>query len=625
MFSDVAAVIVHHRSYESVGGVVESLLLQGLMPNHIVVVDNSEQPSRQAELRKLIPAAVQVLFESNLGYGAAVNVGFDYFCKNAEISPEFFLVSTHEARPALGAVAALADALRERPSAAVAGPTLMSGKDPEFVWSAGGYLKPWSHIPSHHHHREPAAVLDGKSAPETRAWLDGAFLLYRWTDFDQWRMAEQFFLYMEETELHLSLTKSGREVVWVPNAYVWQDSNGIPPFYLARNLRLLFSLHENAARRALVVPLAIGRRVVADIVRRKDFSSVVPALRGLIAPLPTLPRRAQTESRIRVVNPLGAALRHYESEVISVLAAAGRTASVDRIMEPSASGHSPLSWLFRYVKVLWKAKRSADSGTSHTLVLWPVLGYWDVVLLSVLGLRNVHLVVHDPIPLVKAVGYSSWARKCAVWLGQDVGVIAHSVRALNTISAEAPLLKTELLPHPILEPSPAALKPSKIPVVRVVGQYKKDRDLVALAQIAAGLDGLARFEVFGRGWPDVEGWKVVPGFVEEERLSELIAGSAVIVIPYKTFFQSGIAIRSLELGVPAVGPRASVLSEMFTDESELLVEDGASNGWVTAVRHAIENGRDEAAQSAQRWRLVNVSAWSRWLGSRSSTMSEQKW
>jgi hypothetical protein len=158
-----------------------------------------------------------------------------------------------------------------------------------------------------------------------------------------------------------------------------------------------------------------------------------------------------------------------------------------------------------------------------------------------------------------------------------------------------------------------------------VGQYKKDRDLVALAQIAAGLDGLARFEVFGRGWPDVEGWKVVPGFVEEERLSELIAGSAVIVIPYKTFFQSGIAIRSLELGVPAVGPRASVLSEMFTDESELLVEDGASNGWVTAVRHAIENGRDEAAQSAQRWRLVNVSAWSRWLGSRSSTMSEQKW
>lgn len=613
MVGSVAAVIVHHRSYDTVGGVVKGLLLQGISADHIVVVDNSEEPLRRVEFRSLVSADVSIIFEQNLGYGAAVNAGFEYFRRNAGFNPEYLLVSTHESRPEPGAVAALVQALKERSKAAVAGPALISGVDPEFVWSAGGYLRRWSHIPSHYGHRQPSTFLDGKFSPEPRSWLDGAFLLYRWDDFQRWLMPERYFLYMEETDLHLNLVKSGREVLWVPTSRVWQDSNGIPPFYLARNLRLLFSAHENVFRRLVFVPLAVLRRVAADVVRRKDLSSLVPSIRGLLVGLPREQKRSSDSSHIVIVNPLGAALKHYESEVASVLSANGHSTSFSSTLEPSASGERPITWLLRYIRSVYDAKRLAGSRRSTLLVLWPVLGYWDVVLFRILGVRNVELVVHDPVPLVKAVGYSRWARRCAALLGRGVRIVAHSDRALRTIISEGSKPVVRLLPHPILEPiiSESSTRKHK-PLVRVVGQYKKDRDLEALKRIAEDLSGSATFEIHGRGWPDVEGWKVVQGFVEEERLTQLMAESAAIVIPYKNFFQSGIAVRSLELGVPPVGPKASVLGDMFGHDSKLLVEDGDHGFWVAAVKHALENGRQEAAVVGQSWRAHSIVAWSKW-------------
>ena len=223
MLSTVAAVVVHHRSYETVSAVVGALLHQGVLPENLVLIDNSEEPTLRSRLRELIPHRVVILFEETRGYGAAVNAGIDYFDQQALFRPEFLLVSTHETRPEPGALVSLLQALLDDLTAAVAGPTLVSGTETEFVWSAGGYLAPLSHIPTHHHHRAPLAVLQDEQLPVRRAWLDGAFLLYRWNDIHQMRTPERFFLYMEETDLHLNLAKVGRIALWVPSARVWQD------------------------------------------------------------------------------------------------------------------------------------------------------------------------------------------------------------------------------------------------------------------------------------------------------------------------------------------------------------------------------------------------------------------
>ena len=276
MHPNVAAVVVHHRSYGTVAESVQRLLAEGINAESLIVVDNSEQPDRRYHLEASLPPNVAVLFVANKGYGAAVNTGLDHFAEISRTAPDFFLVATHETNPRPGAVGELLTAMAD-PTVAVAGPTLISGKESEFVWSAGGYMAAATRVPSHYHHRASLQVLNGAAAPEERDWLDGAFLLYRWKDIIEHRVDESFFLYMEETDLHLRLGKAGRRVVWVPHARVWQDSNGIPPYFLARNLRLLFKRHESVLHLFAVVPAIVSKRVLGDIVKRRTLSTVLTA------------------------------------------------------------------------------------------------------------------------------------------------------------------------------------------------------------------------------------------------------------------------------------------------------------------------------------------------------------
>lgn len=618
MISNVAAVVVHHRSYETIHEAIHSLIRQGIQPENLVLIDNSEEPDRRKALLSSIPAGVEVCFESNRGYGAAVNAGIDFFGKRRKQRPEFFLVSTHETRSAAGAVSELVEALKNDPDAAVAGPTLVSGSETEFIWSGGGFLAPVTHIPSHHFHRAAVEVLGERIAPEDRDWLDGAFLLYRWDDIEKFRMSEDFFLYMEETDLHLRFAKAGRKVLWVPAAQVWQDSGGIPPYYLARNLRLLFHKHENRLRRWTVVPYAVGMRLAADVVRRRDLSALAPSVKGLLVKLPRYQIK-ETASSVMVLNPLGAALKHYAAEVESVLSENDVQVETITILEPSASGESAAKWILNYVSVLIKARNSIRKSGSRLLIIWPVLGYWDVVLCRALGISRATLIMHDPHPLVRAVGYSRVAKACSSLVSADIGILAHSKRALAVVTQEVPKISSSLLPHPILNPRLSRSSgPPELPIIRVFGQYKPDRDIESLEAVGRALADSAVLEVHGRGWPKIDGWRVVSKFVEEDRLTELMAESSVIVIPYKNFFQSGIAIRALELGVPFVGPKSSVLADMVDSESSLLVGEGGPQLWVDAIVHAVKSGKSEAKDAGTRWRELNVAAWNEWMGGRVS-------
>ena len=62
-----------------------------------------------------------------------------------------------------------------------------------------------------------------------------------------------------------------------------------------------------------------------------------------------------------------------------------------------------MAWIVDYVRTI----RALDRGRM-VVSLWPVLGYWDRLLLSTLAGRSA-LVMHDPEPLVAATGYGAAA------------------------------------------------------------------------------------------------------------------------------------------------------------------------------------------------------------------------
>lgn len=617
---DVAAIVVHHRSYETLATTVARLIAEGVAPSKLLIVDNSEDPSREPLLKTSLPEGVRTLYCSNSGYGAAVNLGVAWHAKNTS-GAEYLLVSTHEALPEEGAIEKLRLALALHPSAGVVGPALVTGRDSELVWSLGGYFSKYLGLPRHNDHKSPRSML---ATPVRRrvSWLDGAFLLFRRDVIEQHPIDEAFFLYMEETDHQQSLQRRGWEVLLEPAAVVWQSSGGTPPFYQTRNIQLFQAKNGTRLQKTFSAFYVVAHSITRDLVKRRG-SSEWPQLvagwregRSLASSLTSTPAQ-----RIVIVNPLGGALAHYTNALRETLVASGAQVEVLSVLEPSVSGCGRMRWLLEYLRLLLKGS-ARHRGVSQTLVTWPVLGFLDLAVAKLACGQAAAIVYHDPKPLVRAIGSGLLAARLVSVVQGLPQVIVHSDAAADAMREVGLGSSLKLLAHPMLRPSPSRdsrsggeTSPS---VVRVLGQFKPDRDVEALRTIASSLGTDCRLEVVGRGWPAVEGWGVESRFVPEHELDELLRSSDAIVIPYKRFYQSGIAIRALEVGTPVVGRATSSLADLYGPDSELLVagvegEIETGEGWSQAVRYAVKNGAAEARAAGQAFFDKAVADWSHWI------------
>ncbi|WP_157940197.1 glycosyltransferase [Arthrobacter ruber] len=602
--------IVHHKSYNSLRHTLHDLSEQSLACETILIVDNSEEEDRRQELQEGLPPHTSVLFTPNRGYGAAVNAGIASLARAAGGAPDLVLVLTHETRMRKDALLRLAQAMSVDSRIAVAGPTLLTGEGEEQIWSTGGKISPIFGMPKHHQTPVPDHQSAHAAPPVDRSWLDGACLLYRSSALSGCSIDEDYFLYMEEVDHHLRLRREGGRVVWVPGAEAWQATGGMPLYYLARNSRLFFK-RQGRDLRSRTVPLVVSiTRGMKQSVKRHSTQPLRQVFAGLVTPLPSATRDGgRTAITIHIVNPLGAALRHFEDELRDVLANQEIHLSSESFPEPSQSSERRWRWLQRHVGALIGA-RQADAA----IVMWPVLGYWDVLLAQVLCRSRTFLIFHDPVPLVRSVGYGKLAQKIAN-LCSKVSIIYMSERAGKELNAAVPRLAKIYLPHPILEPASGLTpRPGDEKVVRVLGQYKMDRDLDALRSIAANTSNV-RLEIMGRGWPSLPGWDVTSQFLTEIELDQAVASSSVVVVPYKSFFQSGIAIRCMEHSTPIVGPASSSLAEMYGSDSKLLVRADGEGGWSSALDHALEVSASETHEHGRRWRDKARRAWTVWASS----------
>ncbi|AIV39424.1 MULTISPECIES: glycosyltransferase [unclassified Curtobacterium] len=276
----LGAIVVHHRSYETIEKVLSDLVHEGVAPENIVVVDNSDQDDSEDRLRTLLPGSTRLLSVANHGYGAAVNAGVREL--QAHATYDLLLVATHEVEIADGSVGALVDAVRSAPNIGAAGPTLISRVDgADKVWSTGGRFTRWARVPRHHDHRADVHAVQQSGSPTRREWLDGAFVLYRAQLLSELRVNEVFFMYVEEVDLHLRIARAGFEVVWVPEARVRQSSNGTPMLYFGRNLALLHRLNGES-RRLVLLPFVALRMALPLVVRRRSLRPVIDVVKGIV-------------------------------------------------------------------------------------------------------------------------------------------------------------------------------------------------------------------------------------------------------------------------------------------------------------------------------------------------------
>lgn len=289
-----------------------------------------------------------------------------------------------------------------------------------------------------------------------------------------------------------------------------------------------------------------------------------------------------------LVNPLPYTLRHFIKELEFTL---GDLPTGDLLVLESR-GEGLGAWrklLYVLREIPWRVWFGLRNRGRTLVVVWPIFGNWEPVTWLLASWRNrVVIILHDPIPLRKAFGSGRLSRFALRVCQRRVSFVTLSTAAKEEALAYAGVRATTL-PHPLLVPEHDQSRPARngLPlVVRVLGQNKLTRNLEALELIPYNAKIDAQYELCGRGWPDMAGWHRIAGFVPEEEFDELISSASVILVPYSRFYQSGVAVRALEQGVPIVAESHEHLLMLYGEDWPGF---GVPADWPHCIRVVLEH------------------------------------
>jgi hypothetical protein len=102
---------------------------------------------------------------------------------------------------------------------------------------------------------------------------------------------------------------------------------------------------------------------------------------------------------------------------------------------------------------------------------------------------------------------------------------------------------------------------------------------------------------------------VINQFLSESDFVKLIESAAVVLLPYRRYFQSGVALRALEAGVPAVGRATGFLTSVLGPNFAGAVEDwDEPDSWLEAINSAT-SARSVQIQAATMYSHRGIAEW----------------
>jgi glycosyltransferase involved in cell wall biosynthesis len=318
-------------------------------------------------------------------------------------------------------------------------------------------------------------------------------------------------------------------------------------------------------------------------------------------------------NKVEVYNPLDKTLMHFTHRLIETLI----LGELPAVILPSHKNDliRKFTSKFRALSIHFRNTRRHNNTSTIKVVTWPLLGWWELALWRRKSDQN-FVLVHDPEPLIRQRRLSPRAAKvvsrlCSLNLPH---LVTMSPEANEVVKQLFPTGRIHLVPLPMCVPKEVDAPIRSSRRILVLGQHKSARDLDAMAAIGPLLMERGwEPTVAGRGWPAISGWNVTNRFLTEDEFHSLLSSSAVLLLPYRYYFQSEVALRALESGVPIVGRQTGFLRSIFgTDFPGAIANWDEPSDWLAAIESAISS-RSVQLEAAAKYAERGVVEWAAML------------
>jgi len=249
---------------------------------HLTVVDNSTKRDSKQQIKKIVDSVTRAIYidpKNNTGFAGGNNIALKHEFSSGT---DYCILLNSDTEIYKGQLTDLIKA-QAGSAAALVGPSIVYGDDPQTYWYGGGRWQSFLGIVRHNLRNQPVR----KQLTTTVTFVNGAAMLIPKSTFIKYGgFFEPYFMYYEDSDYSVQLVRAGEHLLYEPKVVI---KHYVPPisekstfsiFYLTRN-HWLFWVRTSSGLARLTACLSICMfqlvRFISYILKTDKRSAILKA------------------------------------------------------------------------------------------------------------------------------------------------------------------------------------------------------------------------------------------------------------------------------------------------------------------------------------------------------------